>query len=119
MEKLRRRCPCALITLSPEVILQLEAQARARHDICCEARGLQREEESVGRVVCRDRSCHHVTECLELCKFTSFCLPLPYLNPNYPHLHLWLLFFPRASSAWTSLDELVKSESQISFLCIR
>lgn len=56
-----------LITLSPEVILQLEAQAPALHDICCEARGLQREGESVGRVVCRDRPCHHVTDCLELC----------------------------------------------------
>lgn len=134
MEKLRRRCPCTLITLSPEVILQLEAQAPARHDICCKARGLQRLGESVGRVVCRDRSCYHVTECLELCKFTSFCLPLPYLNPNDPRLHLWLFFPPgpvqlgRACHASIgictphthrqSLTEEHKFKSQISFCAL-
>lgn len=109
MERLRRCCPCTLITLSPEVILQLEAQASARRDICCEARGLQREGESVGRGVCRDGPCHHVTECLKLCKFASFCLPLLYLNPNYPRLHLWLLFFPPDQF---SLEELVTPPSE-------
>lgn len=134
MEKLRRCCPCTLITLSPEVTLRQEAQAPARHDICREARGLQREGESVGRVVCRDRPCHHVTECLELCKFTSLCLPLPYLNPNYPHLHLWLLFFLpgpvqlgrahhapiRICAPHTEADRATRIfKSQISFLCVR